>query len=48
MRLTLCGAKVLKGSKYCGKAVDCWSVGVTLFTMLAGFFPFKDDEAEVG
>ena len=40
-------AKVLNGSKYCGKAADCWSVGATLFTMLAGFSPFKADEAEV-
>lgn len=39
--------KVLNGSNYCGQAADCWSVGVTLFTMLAGFSPFSDDEAEV-
>lgn len=39
--------KVLCGSKYCGKAADCWSVGATLFTMLAGFSPFKTDETEV-
>ena len=40
-------AKALTGSKYCGKAADCWSVGATLFTMLAGFSPSNDDEAEV-
>lgn len=39
--------KVLKGSLFCGKAADCWSVGATLFTMLAGFSPFETDEAEV-
>eukprot|EP00752_Nemacystus_decipiens_P010543 g9388.t1 len=40
--------EMLKGSKYCGKAADCWSIGATLFTMLAGFTPFKGDKAEVG
>lgn len=39
--------KVLNGSMFCGKAADCWSVGATLFTMLAGFSPFETDEAEV-
>ena len=46
--------KVLTGSRYCGKAADCWSVGFTLFTMLAGFSPATVDypsavhEAKVG
>ena len=38
-------AKVLEGSTYCGKASDCWSVGVTLFTMLAGHSPPFSTEA---
>ena len=36
-------AKVLTGSRHCGKAADCWSVGATLFTMLAGFSPSSVD-----
>lgn len=40
-------AKVVEGSKYDGKAGDIWSCAVVLFTMLAGFSPFKIDAAEV-
>eukprot|EP00903_Cladosiphon_okamuranus_P017332 g15969.t1 len=47
-RLARAAPEVLKGSKYCGRAADCWSVGVVLYTMLAGFSPFKSDEAKVG
>lgn len=29
---------------YSGKAADVWSLGVVLFTMLAGHYPFQDSE----
>lgn len=29
---------------YSGKAADVWSLGVALFTMLAGRYPFQDSE----
>lgn len=29
---------------YSGKAADVWSLGVALFTMLAGHYPFQDSE----
>uniref|UniRef100_A0A8C6QAQ3 Tribbles pseudokinase 3 n=1 Tax=Nannospalax galili TaxID=1026970 RepID=A0A8C6QAQ3_NANGA len=29
---------------YSGKAADVWSLGVSLFTMLAGHYPFQDSE----
>eukprot|EP00731_Ephydatia_muelleri_P032214 Em0023g721a len=34
------------GSPYCGKASDMWSMGVLLFTMLFGQFPFYDNEPQ--
>eukprot|EP00731_Ephydatia_muelleri_P032207 Em0023g714a len=37
---------VLSGSPYCGKASDMWSMGVLLFTMLFGQFPFYDNEPQ--
>lgn len=31
-------------ASYSGKAADVWSLGVALFTMLAGHYPFQDSE----
>ncbi|XP_015928328.1 tribbles homolog 2 [Parasteatoda tepidariorum] len=31
-------------SNYSGKAADCWSLGVMLYTMLVGRYPFHDTE----
>src|SRR6185437_14392376 len=33
---------VLSGKPYLGKASDCWALGVVLYTMLFGQFPFYD------
>jgi serine/threonine-protein kinase 40 len=33
---------VLSGKPYLGKPSDCWALGVVLFTMLFGQFPFYD------
>ncbi|CAG5134200.1 unnamed protein product, partial [Candidula unifasciata] len=33
---------VLSGKPYCGKPSDMWALGVVLFTMLYGQFPFYD------
>ncbi|CUM66863.1 uncharacterized protein PRCAT00004547001 [Priceomyces carsonii] len=47
---TICGTAVymapelLNGEKYSGFAIDIWSLGVILFTMLYGEMPFDDDD----
>ncbi|CAG0916751.1 unnamed protein product [Notodromas monacha] len=35
---------VLSGKPYCGKPSDMWALGVVLYTMLYGRFPFYDSE----
>lgn len=39
------GPEILSSrASYSGKAADVWSLGVALFTMLAGRYPFQDSE----
>ena len=37
---------VFPGRPYDGKASDMWALGVLLYTMLYGQFPFYDDDPE--
>ncbi|CAD1809172.1 Protein kinase domain family protein [Candida parapsilosis] len=47
---TICGTTVymapelLSGQKYSGFAIDVWSLGIILYTMLYGVLPFDDDD----
>jgi serine/threonine protein kinase len=49
LRTTVCGTasyappEVLKRSAYDPELMDVWSLGVTLFAMLAAQFPFSKD-----
>lgn len=39
------GPEILSSrASYSGKAADVWSLGVALYTMLAGHYPFQDAE----
>lgn len=33
--------EILSGEEYEGKPADCWALGVVLYLMLVGRFPFK-------
>ena len=33
--------EIVKKQDYCGQPVDVWALGILLFTMLSGRFPFK-------
>lgn len=49
VRSSLSGApEVIRGDAYIGPEVDCWSLGVCLFAILAGRLPFQhlDDECK--
>ena len=35
-----CAPEVISGNGYVGPAVDLWSVGVILFTLVCGYLPF--------
>jgi serine/threonine-protein kinase 40 len=37
---------VLSGQPYCGKASDMWAMGVLLYTMIYGQFPFYDSDPQ--
>ena len=34
------------GQSYCGKSSDMWAMGVLLYTMLYGQFPFYDNNPQ--
>lgn len=37
---------LLLGNPYDGKASDMWAIGVLLYTMLCGQFPFYDNDRQ--
>lgn len=39
--------EVLNHNSYSGRAADCWSLGVILYTMLVGRYPFHDNNPSV-
>ena len=43
--MTYCAPEVLEGEHFESKS-DMWSLGVLLYTLLAGFLPFQGKDAE--
>eukprot|EP00049_Salpingoeca_infusionum_P010048 m.170287 g.170287 ORF g.170287 m.170287 type:complete len:861 (-) comp14527_c2_seq4:491-3073(-) len=40
-----CAPEIIANEKYSGPKADIWSLGVIIYTLLAGDMPFKDDNA---
>jgi len=44
---TYAAPEIVRGDLTYDKAVDMWSIGVIIYVLLAGFFPFYDDDQAV-
>lgn len=36
--------EMIKGKKYDGQQIDCWSIGIITYAMVCGFLPFEDPD----